>query len=358
MRIPHIAPVDEDARAAALRALDAKTKPRRSLGRLEELAARIAAIRGNARPGRLAAAIVVVAADHGVAVEGVSAYPQEVTRQMLANFESGGAAVCVLARVSGATLRVIDAGVGTPTQNIAVGPAMRREEAVERIQEGITVADELAGDGAGLIALGEMGIGNSTSAAALCAALLDVEPESMCGRGTGVDDAGLARKLAAVERALAVNHMSSDDAVGALAALGGFELAVLCGVALGAAANHQVVVLDGFIASAAALVAARLAPQAPDAMIAAHLSPEPGHRLVLEALGLEPLLDLGLRLGEGSGAALAVPLIDASLALLDEMATFETAGVTDAGRERASRCWGTVVPDCRPRRAVPHARRT
>lgn len=330
--LERIGPADADARAEAARALDAKTKPRGSLGRLEEVAQRIAGIRHTATPGRLGGAVVVAAGDHGVASEGVSAYPQEVTRQMLANFESGGAAVCVLARAAGATLRVVDAGVGTPTDNIAAGPAMSRDQALRRIEQGIAAADELAREDVGVVALGEMGIGNSTAAAALCAALLGVQPESVCGRGTGIDEAGLARKVSVVERALAVNEVTSDEPLGALAALGGFELAVLCGIALGGAANRQVVVLDGFIATAAALVAARLAPPAVEAMIAAHLSPEPGHRLALEALGLEPLLDLGLRLGEGSGAALALPLLDASLAILEEMSTFETAGVTDAGR--------------------------
>jgi nicotinate-nucleotide--dimethylbenzimidazole phosphoribosyltransferase len=332
VNLPHIPSVNEDARAAARRALDAKTKPRGSLGRIEDLAVQIAAIRGTAEPGRLRAAIVVAAADHGVAAEGVSAYPQEVTREMVANFESGGAAVCVLARASRTMLRVIDAGVGRPTQNIATGPAMSREQAVGRIEDGIAVSDELARDGVGVIALGEMGIGNSTSAAALSAALLGVAPAAVCGPGTGLDEAGLARKIAVVERSLAVNAVDAADPVGVLAALGGFELAVLCGVALGGAGNRQVVLLDGFIASTAALVAARLAPRSVEAMVAAHLSSEPGHRLVLDELRLEPLLDLGLRLGEGSGAALALPLLDASLAILAEMATFEEAGVTDAGR--------------------------
>ncbi len=330
--LARIGPADVSAREEAARALDAKTKPRGSLGRLEEVAQRIAAIRHDAHPGRLRAAVVVAAADHGVAAEGVSAYPQEVTRQMLANFESGGAAVCVLARLAGATLRVIDAGVGSPTGNIATGPAMSRDQAVERIEKGIAVADELAHEGVAVLALGEMGIGNSTPAAAVSAALLQTEPRLVCGRGTGIDDAGFARKVAAVERALAVNDVRQDDPLAVLAALGGFELAVLCGVALGAAANRQVVVLDGFIATAAALVASGLAPGSVEAMIAAHVSPEPGHRLALEALAIEPLLDLGLRLGEGSGAALALPLLDASLAILGEMATFDAAGVTDAGR--------------------------
>jgi len=329
--LARVGPVDHSARAAAARTLDAKTKPRGSLGRLEEIAQRVAGIRHDAAPGRLRAAVVVAAADHGVAREGVSAYPQEVTRQMLANFDEGGAAVCVLARVAGASLRVIDAGVGEPTGNIAEGPAMGRAEALRWVEAGVAVADELAADGVGVVAVGEMGIGNTTAAAALCAALLDVEPAATCGKGTGVDEAGLAHKVEVVSRALRVNELS-DDPVAVLAALGGFELALLCGLALGAAANHQVVVLDGFITTTAALVAARLAPAAPDSMIAAHLSPEPGHRLALDALGLEPLLDLGLRLGEGSGAALALPLLDASLAILAEMATFESAGVTDAGR--------------------------
>jgi nicotinate-nucleotide--dimethylbenzimidazole phosphoribosyltransferase len=327
-----IRPADAEARAAALQALDAKTKPRGSLGRLEELAATVAAIRRTPAPGRLQAAVVVAAGDHGVAVEGVSAYPPEVTRQMLANFESGGAAVCVLARAAGAKLVVVDAGVGAPTANIAQGPAMTAGAAVRCIERGIECADELDREQVGVVALGEMGIANSTVAAALAAALLDADPAAVCGRGTGVDDAGLARKVGVVRSALAANAGARGDPVAALAALGGFELAVLCGVALGAAANGAVVVLDGFISSTAALVAARLSPAAAHAMIAAHLSPEPGHALVLGTLGLEPLLDLRLRLGEGSGAVLALPLIDASLAVLGEMATFAAAGVTDAGR--------------------------
>jgi nicotinate-nucleotide--dimethylbenzimidazole phosphoribosyltransferase len=324
--------IDETARAGARQALDAKTKPRGSLGRLEELAAHIAAIRGTPRPGRLEAAVVVAAADHGVAAEGVSAYPAEVTRQMLANFESGGAAVCVLARAAGASVHVVDVGVGRPTGNIAVGPAMTHGEARRTVDDGIACARALVDEGIGIVALGEMGIANSTVAATLAAALLGVEPARVCGRGTGVDDEGLERKRRVVEAALAANPVDRDDPLAALAALGGRELAFLCGVALGAAAQRMVVLLDGFISSVAALVAARIEPAAADAMIAGHLSPEPGHRLVLDALGLEPLLDLRLRLGEGSGAALALPLLDAALAILDEMATFASAGVTDAGR--------------------------
>ena len=321
-----------NAAEAARRALDAKTKPRGSLGRLEQLAVQIATVRGTPQPGRLAAAIVVAAADHGVAAEGVSAYPAEVTRQMLANFEAGGAAVCVLARAAGARVDVVDVGVGRPTGNIADGPAMSQTEARRLLDEGRAYTRALEADGVGIVALGEMGIANSTVAAAVAAALLDVEAERVCGRGTGIDDEGLRHKVAVVRRALEANPVDNDDPIAVLAALGGSELAFLCGVALAATGLRMVVVLDGFISSVAALVAARLDPTAAGSMIAAHLSPEPGHPLVLEALGLAPLLDLGLRLGEGSGAALSLPLLDAALAVLEEMATFEAAGVTDAGR--------------------------
>jgi nicotinate-nucleotide--dimethylbenzimidazole phosphoribosyltransferase len=332
MRLPVVPGADAGAAAAAQAALDAKTKPRGSLGRLEELACRVAAIRGTAEPGRLRAVVVVAAADHGVAAEGVSAYPQDVTRQMLANFAAGGAAVSVLAREAGAELRVIDAGVGTPTASIADGPAMSREEADGLVERGLALADELAQVGFGVVALGEMGIGNTTAAAALAAALLPAEARAVCGPGTGLDPVGVARKVAVVERALRVNEFDSADPLGVLAALGGRELAVLCGLALGAAGRRLVVLVDGFISAAAALVAARLVPAAVESMVASHLSPEPGHRLILADLGLEPILDLGLRLGEGSGAALVLPVLDAALAILSDMATFAGAGVTDAGR--------------------------
>jgi nicotinate-nucleotide--dimethylbenzimidazole phosphoribosyltransferase len=325
VNLPPIEPADASAAAAARAELDAKTKPRGSLGRLEDLACRLAAI----RPELGRAVVVVAAADHGVADEGVSAYPREVTRQMLANFAGGGAAVSVLARLAGAEVRVIDVGVGRPTANIALGPAMTRADAESLVTDGIALAREL---GAGVVALGEMGIANSTVASALAAALLPADPASVCGRGTGLDDAGVAHKVDVVSRALAANRVDRDDPLGVLAALGGAELALLAGLALGCAAERTVVLLDGFISSTAALVAARLVPAARDAMVAAHRSPEPGHALVLDALGLEPLLEIGLRLGEGSGAALALPLLRAAAAIRSEMATFESAGVTDAGR--------------------------
>jgi nicotinate-nucleotide--dimethylbenzimidazole phosphoribosyltransferase len=330
--IARIRPADAEAAAAVRAALDAKTKPRGSLGRLEELACRLAAARGSATPGPIRATVVVAVADHGVSREGVSAYPREVTRQMLANLESGGAAACVLARAAGADLRVVDAGVGVGTADLSEGPAMSRDEALAQVTAGIALAEELVDAGTTVVALGEMGIGNTTAASTLTAALLAVEPRRVCGRGTGLDDAGLARKIAVVERALEVNASRLDGEIGTLAALGGFEIAFLVGVALGAAADRAVVLLDGFITTVAALIAVRLAPNARDAMIAAHLSPEPGHRLLLEELGLTPLLDLGLRLGEGTGAALALPLLGAATSIVEEMATFADAGVTDAGR--------------------------
>jgi nicotinate-nucleotide--dimethylbenzimidazole phosphoribosyltransferase len=313
-------------------AFDRKTKPRGSLGVLEELAVRIGALQGVAVPTRPECALVIAAADHGVAAEGVSAYPQEVTAQMVANFAAGGAAINVLARESGVRLEVVDAGVGTPTGNITLGPAMSRTAAEGRLEQGSALARRLAREGIGLIGVGEMGIGNSTAAAALAAALLPAPPAAVCGRGTGVDDVGLARKVDAITRALEVNRVDGLDALGVLAALGGFEIAVLAGVMLGFHAERIPVVLDGFITGAAALVAAGLEPGVVDALIAGHRSPERGHALVLDKLGLEPVLDLRLRLGEGTGAALALPIVRSALALLNDMASFEAAGVTDAGR--------------------------
>jgi nicotinate-nucleotide--dimethylbenzimidazole phosphoribosyltransferase len=344
--IAEIPPPDGNARRAAEIELGAKTKPRGSLGRLEQLAAQIASLRGVARPGLLEAAIVVAAADHGVVAEGVSAYPQEVTAQMVANFASGGAAVSVLARQAGARLLVVDAGVagaykaagvrriglGAGTANFTRGPAMTEEQALQALLAGIDLAEELAAAGIGIVALGEMGIGNTTAASCLAAALLPSEAAPVTGPGTGLDPGGVARKAAVVERALQVNEASLDEPLHVAAALGGFEIALLAGLALGAARRRLAVVVDGFISAAATLLAARLAPATRDYMIAAHLSPEPGHRLILAELELEPLLTLDLRLGEGSGAAAALPLIRAALAILEEMATFGEAGVADAGR--------------------------
>ena len=325
---------DAAAAAAARAALDAKAKPPGSLGRLEELACRVAAIRGTAAPGRLAPTVIVCAADHGIAEEGVSAYPQAITGRMLRAFAAGQAAVCVLAREAGARLVVADLGVCEPvdapgvldrriragTRNAARGPAMTRAECERAIAAGIDLACD------GVVALGEMGIANTTAASALTAALLGLEPEAVCGRGTGLDDEGVARKAAVVRRALAVNRVPAGDPVGVLAAVGGLEIAALTGVVLGCAARRTPVLLDGFITAAAALVAVQLEPRCAGALIAAHRSPEPGHGAILDALGLDPLLDLGMRLGEGSGAALALPLVGAALAILEDMATLEAAG--------------------------------
>jgi len=341
-----ISPTDRDVAAQTARLLDAKTKPPGSLGRLEELACRLAAIRGRMPGGPLHPAIVVAAADHGVAARGVSAYPIEVTAQMLANFAGGGAAICVLAREAGARLVVVDAGVigdaavdGVRTEvvdgvrgtdDLTMGPAMSRSTATGMIERGIALAEGLAAEGVQILGLGEMGIANTTSASALTAALLPAEPSLVCGPGTGIDDAGLARKVDAVRRGLAANGLPRPDADPAdvLSAVGGLEIAFLVGVTLGAAARRIPVLIDGFVSSVAALVACGFREAAAASLVAATRSPEPGHALVLERLGLEPLLDLGLRLGEGTGAALALPLVRSSIAILTDMATFDAAGVS------------------------------
>jgi len=341
-----ITAADRAVALAAQQRLDEKTKPRRSLGALEDLACRIAAIRGTAAPALSEKAIVVMGADHGVAEEGVSAYPQAVTRQMLLNFAQGGAAINVLARHAGAHVVVVDMGVKEPlpphpiirshrvgpgTDNFTRGPAMSRAAAVAAVETGIEIAEQLSCDGITLLGVGDMGIANTTSASALTAVLAGASPAAVTGRGTGIDDAQLQHKIDVIERALRINDPDSTDALGVLAALGGFEIAGLVGVMLGGAAHHVPVILDGFITGAAALAAVRLAPHAADYLIASHRSVELGHRVVLDALGLRPLLDLDLRLGEGTGAALAMHLADAALHILHEMATFAGAGVSDTG---------------------------
>jgi nicotinate-nucleotide--dimethylbenzimidazole phosphoribosyltransferase len=345
LTISRIGAPDAAVAAQTQRAFDRKTKPRGSLGRLEELACRVAAIRRHPVSGPEPAAVVVVAGDHGITEEGVSAYPQEVTRQMLANFSAGGAAICVLARTVGARLVVVDAGVagvfqegsvlnrrlGSGTANATRGPAMTRGQAIRTLDSGIELAEELAADGIGLIALGDLGIGNTAISSAVTAVLMGCDPEAVVGRGTGIDDEGLRVKLAAVCRALEANAPDPANPVGVLAAVGGYELGVLAGLALGAAAGGVPIVLDGFVVGAAALLAARIAPASTAAMIASHLSPEPGHAIVLEELGLSPLLNLDMRLGEGSGAALGLQLVNTALLLLRDMSTFEDAGVSDAG---------------------------
>jgi nicotinate-nucleotide--dimethylbenzimidazole phosphoribosyltransferase len=338
--------IDPAISAAMQRVLDSKTKPRRSLGRLEDLACRVAAIRGTPSPALPVKAIVVMGADHGVADEGVSAYPQTVTRQMLLNFAAGGAAINVLARHVGAQVVVVDMGVTEPlpsglnirarrigpgTRNFTHGAAMSRAQAIDAVETGIRLAHELVADGVTLLGTGEMGIANTTAASAITAACTGAEPETVTGRGTGIDDEGWRRKVDVVRRALSVNHPDPADPLDVLAKVGGFEIGGLAGVVLGGASRRVPVVADGFIASVAALLAVHLAPAAADYLVAAHQSVEVGHRLVLDTLGLRPLLDLELRLGEGTGAALAMSLVDAALRVLHEMATFEGAGVSDAG---------------------------
>jgi nicotinate-nucleotide--dimethylbenzimidazole phosphoribosyltransferase len=336
---------DEAAGREARDVLDRLTKPPGSLGRLEELAWRLAEITGQCPPRLKRPVIFTLAADHGVVAEGVSAYPQVVTAQMVENFLRGGAAVNVLARQVGADVVVADLGVVGPiashpglrtikiaagTRNMTAGPAMTRDEAVAAIEVGIALVEIERASGLDLAGAGEMGIGNTTAASAMTAALTGADVEAVTGAGTGVDVEGRRRKLQAIRRALEVNRPDPADALDVLAKVGGFEIAGLVGVALAAAAHRVPVVIDGFIASVAALAAVRIKPAARFALLASHRSAEPGHRHVLEALGLAPYLDLGLRLGEGTGAALCIGLVRSAVAVLTEMATFESAGVSTA----------------------------
>jgi len=344
--IAAIAPIEATVAEAAQAELDNKTKPRGSLGRLEQLAAQLAGVRGRLDIDPLQAAIVVAAADHCYAEAGVSAYPQQVTAQMLRNFVNGGAAVAVLAHQVAAPLHIVDVGVAERvddprirsvrirpgTANAAEGPAMTSSEALAAIEAGVALARQLAAEGVAVLALGEMGIGNTTAASALTAALLRLAPRSVCGRGSGLDEASLERKIVVVERALRINKVDTRSPLATLAAVGGLEIAFLCGAILAGAAERLAVVLDGFIVGAAALVAARVAPSCLPYLIAAHVSPEPGHRRILEALELRPLLDWQLRLGEGSGATLVLPLLQQAAAVFCQMATFAAAGVSDSGR--------------------------
>lgn len=326
--------------------LDAKTKPRGSLGRLEELACWLAAVRRTVDIGPPRAAVVVMAGDHGVTAEGVSAYPSEVTAQMLANFAAGGAAINVLARHAGAEVVVVDVGsraaapipgvfdrrVGRGTANLRHEPAMTMAQALAAIETGIGLVDELATRAVDCVALGDMGIGNTTAASCLTVAFTGAAAARVTGRGCGIDGAAQARKAQVVEEACARHLADGPDALAILARLGGFEIAGLAGVVLGAAARGWPVVLDGFPTTAAAVAAARLAPAAALYCVAAHRSVEPGHEALLAALDARPLLDLELRLGEGTGAALALPLLGAAARIVREMATFGEASVTDAGR--------------------------
>jgi nicotinate-nucleotide--dimethylbenzimidazole phosphoribosyltransferase len=342
--VDRIAAPDAALETAARRHLDRLTKPPGSLGRLEELAVRLTAVRG-AAPRIEHPHVFLFAADHGVVAEGISAYPQIVTSQMVENFLRGGAAINVLARQAGAEVTVADFGIAGPvpdapglvscrlgpgTANMVRGSAMSRAQATAGIEAGARLAEAAIAGGADLLVTGEMGIGNTTAASAITAAIAAGEPEAVTGRGTGLDDAGWRRKVAVVRQALEINAPDAADGLAVLAAVGGFEIAGLVGVILAGAARRVPVALDGFIAGAAALVAVTLAPAARHACFAAHRSAEPGHGRALAHLGLEPYLDLELRLGEGTGAALFIHLARAAARLSAEMATFKSAGVSTA----------------------------
>jgi len=336
--IRRIGPLDRAAMEVAQSRQDVLTKPRGSLGRLEEIASRVAGMTGNARPVCRRRTIYTLAADHGVASEGVSAYPREVTAQMVRNFLAGGAAINVLARHAGIDVVVVDLGVavdlGSPpglvsrrqgpgTRNMLREPAMTREQALAAVEAGIGLVGEVD-----LVGTGDMGIGNTTASSAILAAVTGCPVEEATGRGTGVDDATFERKKMAVRRALEIHRPDPRDGLDVAAKVGGFEIAGLAGVILGAAARRSPVVLDGFISGAAALLAVTLCPQVCEYLFAAHLSAERGHAVCLQWLKLRPILDLDLRLGEGTGAALAMSVVDAACKILDEMATFESAGVS------------------------------
>lgn len=348
--IASIRTLDSEAMRRAEARQSQLTKPARSLGRLELLAVQLAGITGTERPRLGPTVIVVMTADHGVTAEGVSAYPASVTVEMVRNFLAGGAAINALARAIHARVIVVDMGTFKPvtrddsrlivrriaagTANLATGPAMTPAQALAAIEAGIEIAETLAARRVGVICAGEMGIGNTTAASAIIAAVTGQSAAAVTGRGTGLDDAGLARKLAVIERALRLNHPDVTNPLDVLAKLGGFEIGGLVGLILGASQRQRVILLDGLISTAAALLAVRLSPEVRGYLIAGHRSVEPGHGVALHALGLEPLLDLGLRLGEGSGAALAIPIVHAAARTLAEMATFEEAAVSRRAESR------------------------
>jgi len=343
--VEQIKPPDSAAMTEARQRQARLTKPAGSLGTLERLHVQLSGIMRTPLPAISNPAILVCAADHGVADEGVSAYPKQVTAEMVRNFAQQGAAVNVLARDAGARLVVADLGVdwrgaavpagvvehsqGAGTRNLAVGPAMTRLEAISCLDAGIALSERLIADGADLLALGEMGIANTTSASAIVACLTSRPPDEVTGFGTGIDRDQWQRKVAIIDRAVTRLNRRSDDPIQVLAEIGGYEIGALAGAMLGAAAAGLPVLLDGLIVGAAALIAFNLCPAVRSYLIASHRSAEPGHRIALELLELEPLMDLGLRLGEGSGAAIALHLIRLACRLPREMATFHEAGVSE-----------------------------
>jgi len=342
--LQQIQPVDACwIRKAEARQLEL-TKPPGSLGRLEEIVNRCAAIFESLSFAVARPRIVLFAADHGVCAEGVSPYPQAVTAQMVLNFLRGGAAINCLARAGGIDLKVVDVGVAQPlpameglvqrrvapgTHNFCIEPAMTEEAALTAVHVGIEMANEAAADGCNLLGFGEMGIGNTTAASALAAVVTGLPPATVIGRGAGANDACLARKVSAVKRALALHADHISRPMELLARLGGLEIAAICGFCLGAAANRRPALTDGFIATAGAALAVRMHPPVKDYLFAAHSSAEPGHKHLLALIGQQPLLDLQMRLGEGTGAALAMNLVQAAVAAFTEMATFTSAGVSE-----------------------------
>ena len=340
------APLDEAARSAAVARQQNLTKPPGALGRLETAAIQLAALQGTPKPELERISITIFAADHGVAAEGISAFPQAVTAQMVGNFARDGAAICVLARALGAGLEVVNLGtvcdpgplpkvvnlhLGPGTGNFCRGPAMDEEQLARAMHAGRQVVERAKLGGAQLFIGGEMGIGNTTAAAALACALLQVDAEQIAGPGTGLDSQGVSHKVEVIRRALGLHANLEKKPLEALRRLGGFEIAALTGAYMACAHIGQPVLVDGFITSVAALVAERLCPGASRWMLFSHASAEPGHRTVLQSLEAEPLLDLGMRLGEGSGAASSVPLLRLACALHNEMATFAEAGVSEKG---------------------------
>ncbi|MDO9465172.1 MAG: nicotinate-nucleotide--dimethylbenzimidazole phosphoribosyltransferase [bacterium] len=346
--ISKIKPLDIKLMDEAQRKLDNLTKPRGSLGRLEEFAKQVVGITGSLKPEFRNKVIFTMAGDHGVVEEGVSAFPQEVTPQMVYNFLREGAGINVLARHVGAKVIVIDMGVaaeirnpkseirnfmdkkvGFGTKNMTKGPAMTREEAVESIENGIEVFMERKKHGIDILGTGDMGIGNTTPSSAVIAAFSGIEVEKVTGRGTGISDEAFENKVRVIKKALDINKPDSKDPIDVLAKVGGFEIGGLCGCVLGAAASNTPVVIDGLISTAGALIAYELCPQVKDYIFAAHKSVEAGHQYMLSRMNLNPILDLNMRLGEGTGAALGISVIEAGIKILNEMATFEDAGVSE-----------------------------
>ncbi|MDK2820517.1 MAG: nicotinate-nucleotide--dimethylbenzimidazole phosphoribosyltransferase [Clostridia bacterium] len=340
-----IEPLNKEAMDKAQAHLDDLTKPPGSLGTLEKLAKRLAGIKGEVPSHLLRKTHILMAGDHGVVSEGVSAFPQEVTPQMVLNFINGGAAINVLARHAGTELILVDIGVASElpelpglinkkiamgTKNLAKGMAMTREQAITALEVGIEVASEKIDSGAEVLGIGEMGIGNTTPSTCILAAFSGIPVEKITGRGTGVDDKRLELKIKAIKQGLEVNKPNKEDPIDVLMKVGGFEIAGMAGVILAGAAKRVPVIIDGFISGAAALVATRLAPLAKEYILASHLSEEPGHAVLLELMGLEPMLTMQMRLGEGTGAALAMNLVDAAIKIYYEMATFSQAGVSGA----------------------------